>query len=157
MLRERMDALARAAMGINSPALTAVSLFIDNDVFFVALVLALILLVERRNNKRLKIITAIMLAVFAGMALKGIYAIPRPCYGSVCPPDYSFPSLHAVTVFTLMLAFLDKREYPFFLLFAIFVAFTRLHLGVHTFEDIAAAFPVAILAYHIVDSRWPNG
>jgi membrane-associated phospholipid phosphatase len=151
-----MDALTRAAMGINNPALTAISLLLDNDVFFAALVLALILIAERRDNKRLKIMTAIVLAVLAGMALKSIYAIPRPCYGLNCPSDYSFPSLHAVTAFTLMIAFLNKREYPFFLFFALFVAFTRLHLGVHTFEDVAAAFPVAILAYHVVDSRWKN-
>jgi len=152
-----MDALTRAAMGINSPALTAVSLLLDNDVFFAVLILAIILLAERRNDKRLKIISAIALAFIAGFALKDIYAIQRPCSGLGCPAGYSFPSLHAVTAFTLMVAFLDKREYPLFLVFALFVAFTRLHLGFHTFEDIAGALPVAILSYHIVDSRWKYG
>lgn len=152
-----MDALTAAAMGINSPALTAISLFLNNKIVFGAVAVAIMLLAERRNNKRLKIIAAIALAVCAAFALKNIYAIHRPCYGIGCPADYSFPSLHAVTVFTLMVAFLDKKEYLFFLFFALFVAFTRLHLGFHTFEDIAAALPVAILAYHIVDSRWKNG
>jgi len=152
-----MDALTAAAMAINSPALTSVSLLIDNGFIFVAVILALVLIAERRNGKRLKIIAALVLAVVAGFALKNIYAIHRPCSGTGCPADYSFPSLHAVTAFTLMIAFLDKRSYPFFLFFALFVAFTRLHLGVHTFEDIAAAFPVAVLAYHIVDSRWKYG
>jgi len=152
-----MDALTTAAMAINSPALTAVSLLLGNDVIFGALILALVLIAERRDGKRLKIMTALVLAVAAGLALKSIYAIDRPCSGAGCPADYSFPSLHAVTAFTLMIAFLDKRSYPFFLFFALFVAFTRLHLGVHTFEDMAAAFPVAVLAYHIVDSRWKNG
>lgn len=152
-----MDALTTAAMAINSPALTTVSLLLGNDIAFGAIILALVLIAERRDDKRLKIIAAIALAVAAGFALKDIYAIHRPCSGAGCPADYSFPSLHAVTAFTLMIAFLDKRSYPFFLFFALFVGFTRLHLGVHTFEDIAAAFPVAVLAYHIVDSRWSHG
>jgi len=152
-----MDALTAAAMAINSPALTSVSLLIDNDFIFGGLVLALLFVAESRNDKRLKVLAALALAVTAGFALKSVYAIHRPCSGAGCPADYSFPSLHAVTAFTLMIAFLDKRSYPFFLFFALFVVFTRLHLGVHTFEDIAAAFPVAVLAYHIVDSRWKDG
>jgi membrane-associated phospholipid phosphatase len=152
-----MDALTTAAMALNSPALTYVSQLLDNDFIFGALIVAIVLIAERRNDKRLKIFAALVLALTAGFALKSIYAIHRPCSGAGCPTDFSFPSLHAVTVFTLMIAFLDKRSYPLFLFFALFVAFTRLHLGVHTFEDIAGAFPVAILAYHIVDSRWKHG
>jgi len=152
-----MDALTTAAMALDSPALTAVSLLLDNAFVFAAVVLPLLLVAEPRDKKRLKVVAALALAVAVGVALKSVYAIHRPCSGPGCPSDYSFPSLHAVTVFTLMIAFLDKRGYPFFLFFALFVAFTRLHLGVHTFEDVAAAFPVAVLAYHAVDSRWKYG
>jgi len=50
-----------------------------------------------------------------------------------------------------MIAFLNKKNYPLFLLFGMFTAFTRLHLGVHTLEDVAAALPVAFLSYYIAD------
>lgn len=150
-----MDALTSFAINLKLPLLAEVSKLLSNPLIFTVVVLAVIFLAERRSDKQKKIVVALALAAVAGLALKSIYAVPRICAGELnCPTDYAFPSGHSVVAFTLMIAFLDKKEYPIFLVFGLFVAFTRLHLGVHSFEDVAAALPVALLAYHIVDSKW---
>jgi membrane-associated phospholipid phosphatase len=56
-----------------------------------------------------------------------------------------------------MIAFLNRRSYPLYLLFALFVSFTRLNLGVHAFVDIAAALPIAAIGYYAVDMAWNAG
>jgi len=48
-----------------------------------------------------------------------------------------------------MTAFIRKKLFPAYLLFALFVSFTRINLGVHLFWDIAAALPVALISYYI--------
>jgi membrane-associated phospholipid phosphatase len=53
-----------------------------------------------------------------------------------------------------MTGFLNKKSYPLFLLFALFVSFTRMNLGVHVFEDIAGALPVALISYYLIDIAW---
>jgi len=83
---------------------------------------------------------------------------PRPCTGGSsliqCPLDYSLPSGHAAMAFTLMIAFIGKRPFPFFWIFALLVAYTRFYLGVHTFEDLAAALVLAPVAYQFADIIW---
>jgi membrane-associated phospholipid phosphatase len=150
-----MDAITALALSINNPVLRMIDLLIDNDFFYAALIAALVLAGENRNEKRLEIFTILAVVLVAGVIIKGALAIPRPCTGeSWCPTDYSFPSLHAVAAFTLMIAFLKKRTYPLYLLFALFVSFTRLNLGVHVFVDIAAALSIALVGYYAVDLAW---
>jgi membrane-associated phospholipid phosphatase len=145
-------------MGVELPWLTEVSQLLNNEFIFVILILGIVLIAEQRNEKRVKIIVALVIAAMMGLALKNIYRIDRICSNELnCPVDYAFPSGHSIAAFTIMIAFLDKKHYPLFLAFGFFVSFTRLHLGVHTFEDVAAALPIAILAYHIVDSKLKGG
>lgn len=149
---ESMDAITAAALSIQNPALTAVGRLFDHDLLYGAIVIALVLAAEWRNSKRLKILSAIGLAVILGMAVKQIVAEPRPCAGADwCPSDYAFPSLHALVAFTLMTGFLNKRSFAIFLLFALFVSFTRLNIGVHSFVDIAGALPIALISYYAAD------
>ena len=61
------------------------------------------------------------------------------------------PSGHAAIAFTLMIAFIGKRPFPFYWAFALLVAYTRFYLGVHTFEDLAAALVLAPVAYQSAD------
>jgi membrane-associated phospholipid phosphatase len=143
------------ALSIDNPLLKAIGLLIDNDFFYTALILAMVFVGENRNEKRLKILATLVVVVVVGVAIKGAMAHPRPCTGETgCPTDYSFPSMHAIAAFTLMIAFLNKRAYPLYLLFALFVSFTRLNLGVHVFVDIAAALPIALVGYYAVDMAW---
>ena len=147
-----MDPLATYATGITLPLLQELSLALDNLVWFSLLIVLIVFFAEKREDKRVKIILALFLATVQSVALKNIYFIERPCSNNPnCPADYSFPSIHAAVGFTLMIAFLNKKNYPLFLLFGMFTAFTRLHLGVHTLEDVAAALPVAFLSYYIAD------
>ncbi len=147
-----MDAITAAALSIQNPALTAIGRLFDHDLLYMALILAIVLVAEWRNSKRLKIFFSLGVAFILGTALKQVVAEPRPCAGVIgCPADYAFPSLHALIAFTLMSGFLNKRSFPLFLAFALFVSFTRLNIGVHSFIDIAGALPVALISYYIAD------
>jgi undecaprenyl-diphosphatase len=144
-----------AIAGLNNPALTFVAALIDNDVLFAALVVAIVLATELRNEKRKKIFAALALALVLSFAIKEMYQVKRPCIPELlkvaCPDSYSFPSMHAALAFTLMLSFINKKSYPAYLAFALFIGFTRIYLGVHTLEDVAASTVVAAIAYYGVD------
>lgn len=132
--------------------------FLDNAYAFFSLIILLVLATEPRNGKRMKIALAIFIAGLITLGAKAAIMQPRPCVGSPtlieCPLDYSMPSGHAALAFTLMLAFIGHRFFPLYWVFAILVAYTRFYLGVHTFEDLAAALVVAPIAYQLADITW---
>jgi len=131
---------------------------LDNPYSFFAIIGIAIFLSEPRWEKRGKIVLALLIA--GGMALlaKNLIMEPRPCIGGdsliQCPLDYSLPSGHAAIAFTLLIAFIGKRSFPFYWIFALLVAYTRFYLGVHTFEDLAAALVLAPIAYQLADITW---
>lgn len=150
-----MDSITAWALSVDGPALKAVGLFLDNAIAYGAVVLALLFIGERRKEKRVKMLASLLVTVLAVWAVKYAMAHERPCAGEEwCPEDYSFPSMHAATAFVLMTGFLNKKSYPLFLLFALFVAFTRLNIGVHVFGDIAGALPIAMISYYLTDIYW---
>jgi membrane-associated phospholipid phosphatase len=152
-----MDTITSLALSVDSPLLAAAGLAIAGEIVYGALIIAIALAAERRNDKRLKILASLAATIAFCVVVKQLTAHARPCAGlDWCPADYSFPSLHAAAAFALAIAFLDKKAYPLFLLFALFVSFTRLNLGVHVFADIAAALPLAMLSYYAVDLAWPR-
>ena len=152
-----VDLITGAALSVQNPLITQIGLLINNDLFYAALILVLIVAAEGRNSKRLKVLLSLAIAVGLGILVKTALAEQRPCAGEVwCPTGYSFPSLHATVAFALMIAFLNRKSYPAFLLFALFVSFTRLNLGVHIFRDIAGALPLAVIAYYIASLAWPR-
>jgi membrane-associated phospholipid phosphatase len=144
-----MDTIGAFALSIENPAIRTIGMLLDSDIAYGALILSLLLLGERRDQKRKKILLAIALAVVLGYGIKYALAHERPCIGEAwCPEDYAFPSLHATIAFTLMMGFINKRSYWLYLIFALFVSFTRLNLGVHSFLDIAGALPLGMMAYY---------
>lgn len=152
-----MDPVTDYAFHLSNGPLTEASLILNNDIIFALLVIALVLIAEKRNPKRVKIFSAVLLAAIFSVALKSIFMVERPCSImdlDYCPADYALPSLHATVAFALMISFLNKRSYWVFVLFALFVSFSRLVLAVHTFRDIAAALPVALVSYYIVAVLW---
>ncbi|MCI0503531.1 phosphatase PAP2 family protein [Candidatus Micrarchaeota archaeon] len=150
-----MDSITAIAAGIQNPLLSAVGLALDSAAIYAILILALMLLGERRDGKRKKIIASLAVAFLLAGILKFAMAHERPCIGETwCPEDNSFPSMHAAIAFTLMIGFLNKRGYPLYLAFALFVSFTRLNLGVHVFLDIAGALPIALISYYLTDIIW---
>jgi len=152
-----MDTITAAALSVDNPLIKTLGLLIDNSEIYLAIIIALTLCGEQRVGKLKKIALALILTLTFVLLLKPLIGEDRPCVGQPgCPWGYSFPSNHAAIAFTLMIAFIDKKSFPFYLLFALFVAFTRLNLGVHTFLDIAGALPVAVISYYITDSLWKS-
>ena len=147
-----VDTITSFASSIQNPVLHMADLAIDNTIFYAALVAVLLFIGEGRNEKRAKVLSALVLAFLLVNGIKYSLAIERPCAGEAwCPQSYSFPSTHAAVAFALAVSFLDKKAFPWYLLFALFVAFSRMNLLVHVFADIAGALPVALVSYYIVD------
>lgn len=153
-----MDAITAAIVSMNVPALTELSTIIDGSLAFVVIIALLLFFFEPRQDKRVKVIIVAALAALMAMGVKEIMQVPRPCHTFdakvACPADYSFPSMHAAVAFAVMLAFINKPTFPIYFLFAIFVAFSRIYLGVHTFEDIAGGLVMAPIAYQTVEILW---
>ncbi|MBN1169553.1 phosphatase PAP2 family protein [Candidatus Micrarchaeota archaeon] len=151
-----MVSVTEFIQSIDIDILKTLGWILNNSLVYGLLITGLIFIAGKK--RRMKIFAAVLLALAIGMALKQGFAIERPCAGeSWCPEDYSFPSNHAVAAFTLMIAFLKRREFPYLLLFALFIAFTRINIGVHTFYDIEAALPVAFISYYITRTVIKNG
>ncbi|MBU0532270.1 phosphatase PAP2 family protein [Candidatus Micrarchaeota archaeon] len=150
-----MDTITSIAMSVDCPGINEIGMILQNPAVYLAVIIALLLIGERRNEKRVKVLFSLILTFLLVTGIKYVMAKERPCVeGEWCPDGYSFPSTHAAIAFTLMTAFLNKKSYPAYLLFALFVAFTRLNLGVHTFYDVAGALPVAMISYYITDVVW---
>jgi membrane-associated phospholipid phosphatase len=145
-------------MDMATQAFISIAQFLDNPYVFFSLLILAVLATEPRNEKRGKIAAAIIIAGLLTLAAKDLVMQPRPCIGGdsliQCPLDYSLPSGHAAIAFTLMIAFIGNRYFPLYWLFALLVAYSRFYLGVHTFEDIAAALVAAPIAYQLADLLW---
>lgn len=145
-----MDTITKLALSVEHPVLETVGMFLHELLVYPAVIIALLLIGERKMEKRKKIFLALIVTFLVVTGIKYAMAIERPCIedNGWCPHTYSFPSTHAAIAFTLMTGFLNKKSYPLYLLFALFVSFTRLNLGVHTFYDVAAALPIAMFCYY---------
>ena len=149
-------------MGFLLNAFTDFSILMGNEFIFFIVVGAMVMLAERRSEKRQKILLAVIIASLAVIGLRHLFAVERPCMDEYAPygcPDgplsaYSFPSGHATIAFLVMIAFLDKPSFPFFWLFALLIAASRVFLGVHSFEDIAGAMVLAPIVYFATDALW---
>jgi membrane-associated phospholipid phosphatase len=121
---------------------------------------------ERIVLKRFLIVflISITITVLVIHGLKSTLQSPRPCIPCMdevtdcnpyCPPpwDYSFPSGHAGTAFTLFMSFFmiyrKKWFIPLFILPAL-VAYSRIFLGVHVYVDIIAGSFIGIVIPAIV-------
>ncbi|MFH1222421.1 MAG: phosphatase PAP2 family protein [Candidatus Micrarchaeota archaeon] len=153
-----MDPITQYAFTLNNDWITTVSNLLDNAYVYATVLLAAMLLGEQRKGKIAKILVTAILAIAIGYGVKLVLAVARPCttMDLYCPDGYSFPSIHAIAAFTLMMAFLNKKSFPYYMLLALFVAFTRMAIAAHTFRDLAAALPLAIIVYYVVDMFWPR-
>jgi membrane-associated phospholipid phosphatase len=127
---------------------------------------------QRMAFKRVTVLLVftLILAFVAVHSLKTLTRVPRectPCGGDLEPPgcnpycidgDYSFPSGHAATIFSVStLAFLMLRRrrgsVPAGLLFYLpagLVAWSRVALGVHTIPDIAAGTLIGLASALVI-------
>lgn len=131
----------------------AASLALNDAVFGVALGIGLIIALSFIFGEQKSLMfafSALFIALFLGYSFKAFFQEPRPCKASFakipCPDDYALPSLHALLAFTAAIVFVGSRSFPFYLIFALFVAFSRVYLGVHTPMQVAASLPLAFFA-----------
>lgn len=150
-----MDVALSFISALSNPVLDLIAVTLHNDIFFAIVMAALVLLRERSPDKIRKIIFAVVLVLVLASAFKTVLRIERPCaserFADLCPESYSFPSLHSAIAFTVAAAFLQKKQYPYYALFALFIAFTRLYLGVHSFDDIVGGMAFGIVGYYLTD------
>ena len=150
-----MDLVTSIALSVDHPLIKAFGIIIHDAVGYAAIVLALLFIGELRPDKRKKVLLSFAITILLVTGIKHVMAHERPCVGEDwCPESYSFPSMHAAIAFTLMTAFMNKRSYPFYVFFALLVGFTRINLGVHIFQDVVAALPMAMLSYFITYQIW---
>lgn len=153
------DIVTRTISSINYPLIVTISKvfeFITIPLFLISFLLSFNFL--RRKN-RLKItIYSIILAGIIVLSLKYFFMIPRPCSlnldydKGICPtaPDYSFPSGHTMFTASLIAPFLGTAYLPIFILFNLFVSFTRVNLGVHFINDVIASFVISMFSYGLM-------
>ncbi len=146
---------------IDIPFLNFAFEIITNFGFVLAVMLALpCLILYRKNKKAIKIlILASVLSILLSLSIKLIFLRERPMgmftYPFTSILDYSFPSMHAVVVFSLLPLLLEylPRYRKFWIGFAFLVAFTRVYLGFHFLSDavfgIIFGYFIGILLLHL--------
>jgi membrane-associated phospholipid phosphatase len=149
--------ISQSAQSIDNEWIMAIGLLLNNSYVFGALIIFLGLFFERQKDRRIRLAAALIFTFIIVSLTKNILAVDRPCIDvdvDFCPSSFSLPSMHAAISFTLAFAFIDRKNFPAFFVFALFVAFTRLNIGVHNFVDIAAALPLAFMSVFLVRKYW---
>ncbi len=105
-------------------------------------------------RKKKALVLALALALLLVPVLKSVYAQPRPCANLKveCEQDYGFPSAHAVVAFVFAAASVGSWLFFLFLPAAVFVAFSRVYLGVHSFEQVAGGVALGVVLFFVADA-----
>lgn len=126
------------------PAFDAVLSIVTNFgvVVFASLVVPSIIL-YRKNKKPVYLLwLSFTVSVASAFIIKLIVLRPRPAevftYPLTTLINYSFPSMHAMAVFSLlpMLVKYLPRQKHFWIIFAILVSFSRIYFGFHFLSDV---------------------
>jgi len=150
-----------SAFGLVREPVREASIALNGSVvfFLFTFFLAAIVTYFFREQKRIMfIIASLAIALFLGYSLKLLIAQDRPCVnmpGKIeCPQDFSTPSLHSLVAFTLAVAALGNRSFAVYLAYAVFIAFSRVYLGVHTITDVASGLALAFFACVLAEILW---
>ncbi|KND48490.1 MAG: Membrane-associated phospholipid phosphatase [Parcubacteria bacterium C7867-005] len=149
-------------MRIRHPILTGIMVTVTNVgsplvLSFVALILAIVVVLQRDTYDTLLFIVSILLSIISFTILKNAIHLPRPTGGLITPASFSFPSGHA----TVATAFFFAFAHAFFgrmktvsskvliVLFCVFgagaISISRLYLGAHFALDVLAGTALGIL------------
>ncbi len=141
--------------GLRWPMLDSLSPLLEQYYPAVLALIAGLALVWSRKRKTL--LFAILLAFALTEVAKGFYAQPRPCQLDTslikagCDADFGFPSGHASTIFALLPGILTASVFPVFLLFALFILFTRLYYGAHSLMQVAGGAALGLACFYAAD------
>ena len=149
------------AFGIVRPEARFASIALNDTAFAILLTASLILVLTYlfKEQKLLPfMVAAVAIALLLGVSFKLFLQEERPCVetpGKIpCPLDFSLPSLHALLTFTIAIVAIGNRSFAFYLIYAIFTAFSRVYLGVHTIAEVAAGLALAFLACVLCEMLW---
>jgi len=152
------DPVAQAVSALNIPIITAISLIIDNDIIFSLLIIGLSFIAVKEWKRRNLLILTLMFLFLVGFGIKLAVQESRPCTEVIskisCPNDYSFPSTHTLVAFALATALWKKPYRWLYVLFAAFVAFTRVYLGVHVLMDVIGGALLGIFGCLAIMMIW---
>lgn len=134
-----------------NPLLDFVFGIITNFGAVLAIMLLIPLLMLKDNKKNYALLLAFFSAAFISVIVKWMFLRQRPtdfAYPFVKILSYSFPSMHAVVVFSLlpMLLYFLPRQKNFWVPFAFLVIFTRIYFGFHYLSDVVFG---ALLGYSL--------
>ena len=158
-----MDAqqLFLSLFGLIRPEVRFASIALNDTAFALLFTAALILTLTYlfKEQKLLPfMVAAVAIALLLGVSLKLFLQEERPCVdtpGKIpCPLDFSLPSLHALLTFTIAIVAIGNRSFVFYLIYALFTAFSRVYLGVHTIAEVAAGLALAFLACVLCEMLW---
>ena len=125
--------------------------------FSAALILALTYLFKEQKLLPF-MVAAVAIALLLGVSFKLFLQEERPCVetpGKIpCPLDFSLPSIHSLLTFTIAIVAVGNRSFAFYLIYALFTAFSRVYLGVHTITEVAAGLALAFLACVLCEMLW---
>ena len=149
------------AFGLVRPEVRFASVALNDTAFAILFTVALILALTYlfKEQKLLPfMVAAVAIALLLGVSFKAFLQEERPCVeipGKIpCPLDFSLPSLHALLTFTIAIVAIGNRSFAFYLVYALFTAFSRVYLGVHTITEVAAGLALAFLACVLCEMLW---
>lgn len=149
-----MDSVSRAISQMNGWLVTQLSLTIHYQIYLLTLIFFIIAYLSFKEKKKLiSLALSLLLLITATQLLKDYYKTPRPCAEFPakveCPGYSSFPSGHMAFAAAFLAASLGTAIFPFYFIFAIFTAFSRIYLGVHFFNDVVGGLALGFVAYAI--------
>ncbi|MEO2117549.1 MAG: phosphatase PAP2 family protein [Methanocaldococcus sp.] len=139
------------------PLLDTIMLIISKTTYLLVIIASIITLIKNRRFG-VKLISILFLAFIITFSLKYLINEPRPYLildnvHLLCNEgnEPSFPSGHTTLAFTLAtsLLFYSKKLGVLFLIWAIFVAYSRVYVGVHYPFDVLAGIVVGIICGYL--------
>jgi len=136
--------------------------YVDTLAFSILLISVVWYLIDRPIGIRLLYI--FLLGAVINKFLKGFFGLPRPCQidslvGILCLPSPGFPSgaaQSAILIAGIIWIESCKRLYRWLgVLFALFLSFSRIYLGLHFFSDILGGWIVGGVLLLVYSKLFP--
>jgi undecaprenyl-diphosphatase len=159
------EPVARFFLLLQNPLLDIIMEWLSHELtlFIVLIVISCLFLYQERKTKFIPVLFVTFIAAFAiSLLLKLTFMRLRPIgfsqnslsmFGlSLLLPDYSFPSSHTTTAFSV-LPVLDKefrKLRGFWIVFAVLIAVSRIYLNQHHLSDIVAGIIIGYMIGHYI-------